>query len=273
MDYLSWIGAPATNQNDPRVQWLVAQEKQEGNYPGTQNYSHEFNPLDTSMPEQGSHSVNQDNVQAYGSVQTGLLATQQTMQQSYDGPIFNALRNQSSTLADLQNAQANSNWAGGGSGSQLNQQYASDISKVLGSNAPTSAQLASSNVTGGTSGVGVGFLHTLQAVLNPDLAPSIGPNVVKDAENVIGLPVNDTAKVALMVLARGGLVIIGGLTCLAGAALLFVNFAGGGSTAGVVRNVEGVQRIASAPERLRLEQQRANTAATAENRRAANANA
>lgn len=271
MDYLSWIGAPASSSKDPRVQWLVAQERQEGNYPGTTNYQSEYNPLDTSMPEQGSRSVNSSNVQGYGNLQTGLLATQQTMQQPYDSPIFNALRNQSSSLADLQSAQAQSNWAGGGAGSAGNKQYAIDISHVLGSNAPTSAQLTSANVTGGTSGVGVGFLHTLQAMLNPNMSPSLGANPVKDVANVIGLPATDAGKIALFVVSRGGFVIIGGLACLAGAAILFVNF--GGGPGGTIRSIGEVQRIAQAPRKLTLEQQRANTAYAAEQRRSANANA
>lgn len=264
MDYLQWIGAPATSSNDPRVQWLVAQQKQEGNYPGTYNYSSEYNPLDTSMPESGSRSVNSSNVQGYQNVQQGLLATEQTMSQSYDSPIFNALRNRGSTLADLQAAQSQSNWAGGGQSSQANQSYAADISKILGKGIPSWLAVNQANATGGTSGPGVGFLHSLQAVLNPDLAPSLGANVVKDIGNIFTLPATDAGKIALAITSRGGFFIIGGLMVLGGAALLFVNLSGGAS--GPVGTVREVQRITQAPERLRLERQRAETESAREER-------
>lgn len=262
MDYLSWIGSPATGPNDPRVKFLSQWQSIEGNPPGTATFASEHNPLSTSEPAQGSSSINSSNVQAYPNVQEGLQATQQTMQQGYDQPIFNALLNPASTEADLQAALGSSNWTG--QGATANQNYASAVAGGGTGSASTSAGSTPTAV-----GKGTGFLVSLQTLMKPDLAPTINGNVVGDIKSILGLPITDPAKIAMAVMTRGSFAILGAIMVTAGIVLTFVAVNGssnGGAVGSAVRSAGEVQRIRTLPMRLAIQQQNANAAAAREAR-------
>ena len=262
MDYLAWIGSPATGPNDPRVKFLSQWQSIEGNPPGSATFASEHNPLSTSEPAQGSSSINRSNVQAYPNVQEGLQATQQTMQQGYDQPIFNALLNPASTEADLQAALGSSNWTG--QGATANQNYASAVAGGGTGSASTSAGSTPTAV-----GKGTGFLVSLQTLMKPDLAPTINGNVVGDIKSILGLPITDPAKIAMAVMTRGSFAILGAIMITAGVVLTFVAVNGssnGGVVGSAVRSAGEVQHIRTLPMRLAIQQQNANAAAAREAR-------
>jgi len=86
-------GWPVTGCNTGAIQ---AWERAEGSTPSWHN------PLDTTLREPGSRSVNSVGVQAYPSVQEGLAATVATLRGGQYGPVLAALaaRNDAQAVAD-----------------------------------------------------------------------------------------------------------------------------------------------------------------------------
>ncbi len=272
IDYLDYIGAPAKSANDPRVKFLVGWQQMEGNQPSTNTYATEHNPLSTSQPEPGSSAINSAGVQGYRNIATGLQATQTTMQQSFDSPIYNELRNPNANIPSLSAALAGSNWSGSGGNSSGETSYAYSVGSTASGGAiyPPDVTPSSGGQSGSVSGSGngklrIGFLHTLQGILNPDMAPSLSANVGKDVTNIIFLPATDTGKIALMIAARGTFVFFGLGFVVLGTLILFKEATGAAS--GAITPIERVQRIVTAPERAALSRERVVTERLAEERR------
>jgi hypothetical protein len=110
------LGVPMTN-NKSSISWLVAQETEEGNPPGSATYATEHNPLDTTLPGWGSSPVtwtgpNGETVegQAYPSDLAGLEAAAATIEEPAFAPYLAALEDPNVTLGTMEQATAASPW-------------------------------------------------------------------------------------------------------------------------------------------------------------------
>jgi len=99
-------GLPRTSCN---VGAVMSWEAAEG---GNWNNSAAYNPLNTTMPEPGSSTMNSVGVRAYTSWRQGLRATIDTLNNGNYGPILDALRagNDAQAVAD---AEADTPWGTG----------------------------------------------------------------------------------------------------------------------------------------------------------------
>ena len=121
--YLTYIGAPAKNANDPRVLFLEKWAAVEGTF----YLGNEFNPLDTELYLPDAGLWNTQGVRTFPSLELGYQATLATMSQIYDQPVLAALENRRSSLATLTSALAASNWTGGGPNSPSESGYAHTV--------------------------------------------------------------------------------------------------------------------------------------------------
>lgn len=222
-------GTPASGPNDPRVKFLVKWINVEATF--GLGYK---NPLDTSQPAAGSHSINNlgngQGVQAYPYWEEGYAATEQTMLQGFDTPILKELLNGNATNNSLGVALAKSNWSGSGAGSIQETGYASTIAGASPQISHVSAGTLAAGKPGSSGGspptigpnyTGPGaWIIQLDGAVNPAQA---SPGVLAQVLGPLDLS-TDTQKlggVAEMLFVRGGLALLSLGVFAAGISLVF----------------------------------------------------